>query len=200
MDNLLKNDFTAFNGLPPCVANIRKNTSLTYFEVEDINRMLQIQEITGSGTGKYRNSNAVSVVIIDYDGFLTSLPHSFQQGKERCDIIVYTLNNSHFILNELKDRTPKPKVLTKATSQLLSTLIEIIRVPNIAIFINNFTVKKCCYSNKQPTTPSPTLSATLAFNRLNDLALNGLKLSHPQIEEMGFELYEYSGVQVINLT
>lgn len=200
MENLLKIDFTAFNTLPASTKNIRTNTSLTYFEVEDIARIIQVQGTTGFGTGKYKNPAGNNVVIIDYDGFLTSLPNSFQHGKKRCDIIVYTLNNSHFILNELKNRNPKPGVLTKATTQLLSTLTEIIRVPTIQAFINNFTTKKCCYSNKQAISPSPNVNATTAFNRINTLVTNGLKIPHSQIEAFGFELYEYSGNQVIDLS
>ena len=200
MENLLKIDFTAFNSLPASTTNIRTNTSLTYFEVEDVARVIQVQGTTGFGTGKYKNPAGNNVVIIDYDGFVTSLPNSFQHGKKRCDIIVYTLNNSHFILNELKNRIPKAGVLTKATTQLLSTLTEIIRVPTIQTFINNFTTKKCCYSNKQAIPPSPNVNATTAFNRINTLVTSGLKISHPQIEALGFELYEYSGNQIRDLS
>lgn len=200
MDSLLKNDFTAYNALTASTVNIRTDTSLTYFEIEDVARVVQVQGVTGFGTGKYRNPAGNDVAIIDYDGFLTSLPNAFQHGKKRCDVIVYTLNNSHIVLNELKNRNPHPNVLTKATSQLLSTLNEIIRVPTIHAFINNFTSKKCCYSNKQAISPSPIVSATSAFNRINTLVTNGLKLSHPQIEALGFELYEYSGNQVIDLS
>jgi len=200
MENLLRIDFTAFNALPAStITNIRSNTLLTYFEVEDVNRVIQIQGTTGFGTGKYRNPQAKDVTIIDYDGFLTSLPAAFQHGKKRCDIIVYTSDDSHFILNELKNRNPHPSLLTKATAQLLSTLTEIGRVPTIATFINNFIVKKCCYSNKQSIPPSPIVNATTAFNRINTLVTNGLKLSYPPIEAFGFELYEYSGNQVIDL-
>lgn len=199
MDNLLKNDFTVFNTLPVSTTNIRNDISLTYFEIEDVNRVVDIRVIPGSGTAKYSNPNGENVVIIDYDGFLTSLPHAFQQGKKRCDLIVYTLNDSHFILNELKTGNPNSGTLTKATVQMFSSLKEIIRVPTIAAFINNFTTKKCCYSNKQPAIPSVTISATLAFNRVNSIVTNGLKLSHPQIEALGFELFEYTGNQIISL-
>ena len=200
MDTLLKNEFTAFNALPLCHTNIRSNTTLNYFEIEDLNRVVQIRSIVGSGTGKYSNPNNKDVVIIDYDGFLTSLPHAFQQGKKRCDIIVYTSDNSHIILNELKTGNPNSNTLNKAILQMFSTLTEIVRVPVISAFINNFNVKKCCYSNKQSASPSPTIIATLAFNRINSLTINGLKLSHPQIEALGFELYEYTGNQVIDLS
>jgi hypothetical protein len=131
---------------------------------------------------------------------LTGLPNAFQHGKKRCDIIVYTADDSHFILNELKNRNPKPSVLTKATAQLLATLSEIYRVPTIQKFINSFVIKKCCYSNKQAIPPSVTVIATTAFNRINTLVTNGLKLSYPPIEVFGFELYEYSGNQVIDLS
>ena len=199
MDNLLKNELTVFNGLSPSSLCTRFDTKLEYFEIEDNNRVIVIHATTGSGTARYHNPNGFDVVVIDYDGFLTGLPHDFQQGKERCDTIVYTLNNSYFLLNELKDRNPKPGVLTKATSQLLSTLREITKVPIINSFVSAFAIKRCLYCNKQILSPSTTINAMFAFNRIGVLAQNGLKLSNPHIEALGFELFEFMGNHTINL-
>lgn len=199
MDTLLKNDFTAFNTLPSCTLNIRIDTTLQYFEVEDVNRVIDVRDIPGTGTGKYNNPTGLTVTIIDYDGFLTSLPAAFQHGKKRCDLIVYTSNNSHIILNELKTGNPNSQTLTKATLQMFSSLSEISGVPTILAFINNFRVKKCCYSNKQSSSPI-AISATTAFNRINTITTNGLQLSHSGIEALGFELFEYTGTQIIDLS
>ncbi|MEI6434794.1 MAG: hypothetical protein WCP32_08110 [Bacteroidota bacterium] len=199
MDNLLKIDLTAFNHLPPSVLNIRQDTKLPYFEIEDNNRNLVICSAAGCGTARYNNPKCFDTVIIDYDGFLTSLPHDFQQGKKRCDSIVYTQNCAYFLLNELKDRIPKPSVLAVAITQLLATLREIKKVPNINTFIGSFTIKRCLYCNKQVSSPSPTITATIAFNRIGTLAQNGFKLSNSDIASLGFELFEYMGNHIIQL-
>ncbi|MDR1370045.1 MAG: hypothetical protein LBJ72_07985 [Dysgonamonadaceae bacterium] len=48
--------------------------------------------------------------------------------------------------------------------------------------------------NKQDHAPTG-ITATIAFNRLSTLALRGFKLSNPDIEFYGFELWEFSGSQ-----
>ncbi|OCB78416.1 hypothetical protein [Flavobacterium crassostreae] len=199
MESLLINDFINHHSLPVCTTSIAQNVSHRYFEIDDVARNLVVHMTPSNGMVKYENPYNKEVAIIDYDGFLTNTPHVFQQGKERCDVLVHTTNeSSYFILNELKNRIPATKVLTKATSQMIATLNELNTVPTIVSFIANFTVKKCCYCNTQSTAPNP-LSATVAFNRLSTISTNGLKLSNADIENFGFELWEYSGNQTIKL-
>jgi len=112
METLLRNDFTVHYGLPiSTTANISISTTAQYFEIEDDeNKETQLHFVAGSGMAAYRNKNSFTVTIINYDKFITGLPQAFQQGKERCDLIVHTTNLSYFLLNELKDRKPKTKV------------------------------------------------------------------------------------------
>lgn len=199
MESLLFNDFINHHSLPACTVTIAQNISHPYFEIDDVARNLIVHTTPSNGMAKYENPSSKEIAIIDYDGFLTNTPHVFQQGKERCDVIVHTTNEkSYFILNELKDRIPATKVLTKATSQMIATLNELQKVPTIVSFIANFAVKKCCYCNTQSTAPI-ILTATTAFNRLTTVSTNGLKLSNVHIENLGFELWEYSGNQTIKL-
>lgn len=199
MESLLKNDFINHHLLTACTVTIAQNISHPYFEIDDIARSLVVHTTPSNGMVKYENPQNREVAIIDYDGFLTNTPHIFQHGKERCDVIVHTTNEtSYFILNELKNRIPTTIVLAKATSQMISTLHELHTVPTIVSFITNFTIKKCCYCNTQSTAPSP-LIATVAFNRLTTISTNGIKLSNTDIENFGFELWEYSGNQTIKL-
>ncbi|HMT73127.1 MAG TPA: hypothetical protein PKA77_03610 [Chitinophagaceae bacterium] len=200
METLLRNDFTAHYGLPTSTtANISISTTAQYFEIEDDeHRETRLHLIAGSGMAAYRNNNSYTANIINYDKFITGLPHAFQQGKERCDLIVHTTNQSHFLLNELKDRKPKPKVRTKSISQLLSSLTLIMNVPTIRAFANTHTFRHCCFFNKQSMSPA-TITATTAFNRLGTIVTNGLQMSNPAIEALGFEFWEYSGNQVYNL-
>ena len=204
MDSLLKNDFTSFHQLPISVLNIRQNTNLEYFELEDIDTVLTLSSIKDSGTAKYTNPNNLEVAIIDYDTFLTSLSHRFRQGKSRCDAIVYTQNKSYFLLNELKNRkivdeNAFEEVLSKAISQMLKTLTLIKSVPSIDIFINTFAKKRCCYNNKQSNSPSSSIDAPNAFNRLNNLVPDGIEMEHIEINTLGFQLFQYTGSQTIRL-
>ncbi|WP_395048116.1 hypothetical protein [Flavobacterium sp.] len=204
MDSLLKNDFTSFHQLPISVLNIRQNTNLEYFELEDIDTVLTLSSIKDSGTAKYANPNNLEVTIIDYDTFLTSLSHKFRQGKSRCDAIVYTQNKSYFLLNELKNRKIVDEnafedVLCGAISQMLKTLKLVKSVPSIDNFINSFTQKRFCYCNKQSNNPSPIIDAPKAFNRLNNLVPDGIEMEHSEINALGFQLFQYTNSQTIKL-
>lgn len=204
MDNLLKNDFTSFHQLSISNLNIRQDTNLPYFELEDINTILTLSTIKDSGTAKYANPNNLEIVIIDYDSFLSKLLQSFQENKKRCDAIVYSQNKSFFFLNELKNREIEnnkkaKKVLKKAIYQMLDTLKLIRETPSIDTFINSFTLKRCCYSNKQSNNPSSSIIAPNAFNRLNNLFPDGIELQHNEINDLGFQLFQYTGSQTIKL-
>lgn len=204
MDSLLKNDFTSFHQLPISILNIRIDTNLPYFELEDIDTVLTLSSTKDSGTAKYANPNNLQITIIDYDTFLTSLSHRFRQGKSRCDAIVYTQNKSYFLLNELKNRkivdeNAFEEVLSGAISQMLKTLTLIKSVPSIDNFINSFTQKKCCYCNKQSNNPSPIIDAPNAFNRLNNLVPDGIEMKNSEINDLGFQLFQYTGLQTIKL-
>jgi hypothetical protein len=197
METLLRNDFTTHYGLPEATTtNISITTTAQYFEIEDDeHRETQLHIIAGNGMAAYRNRHSYTTTIINYDKFITGLPHVFQRGKERCDLIVHTTNQRYFLLNELKDRIPKTKVRTKSISQLLSSLTLIMNVPPIATFANTHTFRHCCFFNKQSMSP-PTIIATSAFNRLGSLITGGLRMSNPDIEAFGFEFWEYYGNQV----
>jgi hypothetical protein len=211
METLLRNDFTAHYGLPiSATANISISTTAQYFEIEDDeNRETQLHFTVGSGMATYRNINSYTAIIINYDKFITGLPHAFQQRKDRCDLIVYTTNQRYFLLNELTDTLPKyvqPYMnnkglqvgkMSKATNQFIESLTTLMNVLSIAAFVNTHSSRHCCFFNKQSTSPS-NITATIAFGRLNTITTNGLKMSNPAIEAFGFEFWEFSGNQVYN--
>ena len=201
METLLRNDFTVHYGLPiSLITNIRKQTDAAYFEIEDdTNRETQLFTSVNNGTALYNNPNRKLFSIINYDKFITSFNANFQKGRKRCDLIVYTMNDtSHFLLNELKDANPKTG-RRKAKSQLVSSLVDIMNVPQIDNFVNKFRIRLCCFFNKRITAPT-SISATNAFNLINTITQTGFQLSNPTIESFGFTLYEYSGGKKFNVT
>lgn len=104
MVDLLRNDFTAHYGLPVCVEpNLVIQTSETYFEIEDTaTKVITIHTIIGRGVARFVNPNASQVSIVNYDKFVTSLPNDFQNGRKRCDILVYD-DGRNLIVGEIKD-------------------------------------------------------------------------------------------------
>lgn len=200
MSNFLYKYFTKYHSIAYTPKKSEKRNNYNYFEIDDISRNIVIHNFMNNGMSKYVNRNAKEVVVIDYDKFLTDLPNSFHTGKERCDLIVFTNSDkSYFILNELKDRVPKTKVRKKAKSQLLSTLTELNAVPQISLFINSFTNKFCCYSNKQPIAPV-NINAVNAFNRISNIAPNGIILADVNINALGFTFMELKGNQSFKIT
>lgn len=198
MENLLKNHFTIHYGQPiSTVAGMTMITNEPYFELEDDNRgNILLHTKVGMGMARYSNPQKISITIINYDTFFTSLSHSFQQGKKRCDLIVYSTNSlKYFLLNELKNRDYREDVRQSAVKQLLESLKTIIEVKIIQNFIDNYDTKMCCIFNKQPHSPIG-ITATAAFSRLSSVVTNGFKMSNPDIESYGFELWEFPDNQI----
>lgn len=204
MENILRNDYTAHYGLPVCIEpDLAIQTRATYFEIEDaVTREITLHTINGRGMARFSNPNALAITIVNYDKFVTSLPTHFQTGRKRCDMAL--TSQSQFILGELKDRDiskskKKLSVRSDAKKQLLASLSALIDVPEIAALANSKNIRKCCYFNKQTNAPA-LLSATIAFNRLSTISLDGFKMSHPGIEGYNFEFWEYLGGQTLTLT
>jgi hypothetical protein len=196
MEALLRDEFTAYYGLQPAtVTDIAINTDAVFFEIEDdIHRETHLHFIPGSGVAVYQNTNNRDVTIINYDKFVTSLPHAFQHGRKRCDLIIYSLDKQYFLLNELKDRKPVSNVRTKAMAQLVDSLTTLMAVPAINQFISGHITRKCCFFNKKAVAPAG-ITAPTAFGRINTIGSNGLKMSNPAIESFSFELFEFAGNQ-----
>lgn len=200
METLLRNAYTTHYGISqPTVTNLSQVVTSTNFEIEDDeNRETQIQYPPNKGTAVYRNRNSKEITIINYDKFITALDYSFQKGRKRCDLIVYTNQaTDYFLLNELKNASFK-SARKKAKKQLEESLNDLMNVPSINTYANKFSVKRCCIFNKRVSSP-PSISAGTAFNRLSSITTNGLKLSNLLIEGHGFELYEYTGGQIFDI-
>jgi hypothetical protein len=209
MKNLLENDFILHYGLSASVSVNVVSTSDVDFDLKDKDALICS---SGTGDAKYSNPNRKEVNVINYEHFINSLPASFQRGRETCDLIVYTLDLLYFILNELTntqlkyipdftltDGTPRIGKRNKAISQLIETLNDISSVSTVNSFINQHQIKHCCFFNKQSHAPT-AINATVSFNRISSINHNGYKMSNPEIELFGFELWEFSGNQTYLLS
>lgn len=208
MENLLTNQFLTHHVLEGSVAVVPfKETEANYFELLDDNTMIYF--LAGEGVAPYSNNSELKVKVINYESFHITLPPAFILGRQICDLITYTSTvNNYFSLNELTDTDPKYVVdftntrgnrkgkRNKAMEQLHDTLALLISVPAIRLYIDNFTVKKCCFFNKKatpPVTAPAVITAVATFNTINTLTEEGFEMSHPGIEACGFKLFEYSG-------
>ena len=200
MEDLFLVSYTAHYNLPvAATVNFTLTTTAAYFEVEDdANRELVLHRVVGAGMARFSNPNQLQLTIVNYDKFLTSLPNAFQNGKQRCDLILCSDSNEYFMLGELKDRIPSGKVRKGAKDQLIASLEIILQVADIAHLVASKTTKRCCYFNKQSKAPA-IISAVSAFNRLASLYVAGFQMSSPAIEAFGFDFYEYTGVQTVQL-
>jgi hypothetical protein len=200
MEDLLRNDFTTHYGLPVCTEpNLVITTNESYFEIEDnVTREIVLHTIKGDGMARFSNPIASTITIANYDKFVTSLPPHFQNGRKRCDIIVCDDGNN-LILGEIKDSPNIKKHRTYSKKQLNESLTTLMAIPLFLALTNKKTIKRCCYFNKQSSSPA-MLTATAAFNKLSTLFQDGFKMSHPEIEEQNFEFWEYLGGQTLTLT
>ncbi|MFT5915816.1 MAG: hypothetical protein ACI81T_002319, partial [Bacteroidia bacterium] len=95
MEDLLRKELTTHYSIPVCTtSNIFIATDETYFEIEDMNtREILLHTIRGNGMANFSNPDKIEVTVTNYDKFVSSLPHHFEHGRKRCDILVSSTNN-----------------------------------------------------------------------------------------------------------
>ncbi len=201
MEDLFRNDFTTHYGLSVCTeANLTLVTAEPYFEIEDTEtREIAVHTVNGQGMARFSNPTGMTITIVNYDKFVTSLPNPFQNRRKRCDIIVVCDIDRYFVLGEIKDSPNVKNHRKKAKKQLYESLITLVAVPQILELINGKAIKRCCYFNKQSSSPI-SISAVSAFNRLSNIFPDGFKMTHSGIEGQNFEFWEYLGGQTLTLT
>ncbi len=193
-----------YNLTAPTITNWFIQTTATYFEIEDTNAEISLDVTKGSGTGKFKNQDALNIRVFNYDKFITSIPNEpFKHCRKRCDFLLDSRNHRYLILGEIKDRrildeNARENVRMIAKNQLLSSLKTLLEVPEIDSHSTHKDIKRCCYFNKQSSSPA-TLTATTAFNRLPNFYTDGFQMSNPEIEAYGFDFYEYTGEQTMTL-
>ncbi len=210
MNELLKCDFiTHYNrepNLPVSCTLILKSTRNTEFSLIDDDAMIYSLD-DKDGVARYNNIDSLDVTVINYEKFITTLPPRVKNtgsiGSNICDLIVYTDDKNYFLLNELTDtktyllyehERSGEKVegkISKARRQLKQSLENIVDVPTIGMYIESFKIKQCCFFNKQAKYAPEELNATKAFNSLNAISSTGNSMSNPDIENLGFEYWEF---------
>lgn len=188
MKKLLENDFSYHYGLGVSGFVAVVSTTDVGFSLKD--DTVLIYPLV-DGIARYENPKRKEVNVINYESFFKSLPQPFQDNKDNCDLIVFTSDNQHFLLNELTvTKKKKGKKRTKAAKQMLQVLKLITAVPAISSFINQYTVKQCCYFNQKPQAPQP-IKCVNAFNRMSELSNS--EMLHLEIKKLGFDFAEFSG-------
>jgi hypothetical protein len=209
MKNLLENDFISRYGLTASVTVNVVSTNAADFDLIDDATLLYPP---GKGIAQYSNPTHKEVHVLNYERFINSLPPTFQNGRKKCDLIVYTSDSSFFLLNELtetqrqyvsnftqQDGTQRVGKRNKAISQLKQTLKDISDVPAIDAFIKQHKTKHCCFFNKPPLPPAG-ITAPAAFSRLSLLTPYGFSSPNADIESYGFEFWEFSSHQTYLLS
>ncbi len=186
-----------------------KDTIEKYFELNDDLQLVYTN--IGDGVAPYKNDDALSVRVVNYETFHNSLPATFKNGKKICDLIVYTENEKkYFSLNELTNTDPLYTIdftrangvaaqgkRNKAILQLYTVLYLLSAVPSINAFIGTFATKRCLFFNKQAVAPAVAggvvITAPSSFGRVNTISEEGFEMGFQPIEGLGFKLFEYSG-------
>lgn len=213
MKDLLENEFiTRYNRNPENpvqVFVIAKSTQDKLFELKDDDKDIICNDL---GIARYANPNQIIVNVINYESFINSLPQRVQSSfTKRCDLIVYTADKGHFLLNELTNTETKllyehetygiktEGKISKAKQQLKLSLENLLNVSEIKKYTENFAFKRCCFFSKQENNAPKEITAVENFNIFNTLSFNGIlignQMSNSDIEGLGFEYWEFYGNQ-----
>ena len=210
MRNLLEKDFVNFYNKNPENPIAENSVNILYNSFNG--NEFELIDANGGGVAKYLNPSNYCVLAIEFENFVRNLPPRVRNSinSDVCDYIVYSDNIQHFLLNELTNTEPEyvfpyentkgqqEGKETKAVNQMLKTLNYLLAVVSIKQFIQKFSLKKCCFFNKQHYNPNQTneeklINAVPAFNRT---PMNyGVHLIRPEIESLGFEFWSFSGNQ-----
>jgi len=187
-----------------------KRVAISYFELYDLNKEVQIYRHRNNGSSKISNPHEYEIMVFDYDKFFTSI-YKATNGK-RCDVVMHTTENQeYFILNELKDREnskskSRREIREGAQNQLEASLGKILEVPALANFVAQFRKKICISSNAKPLstieTPAIISGVLDAFNTGRNLPLGKgkkLQMENTVINGLGFEYWDIFGDEVYEL-
>ena len=226
MIDLLKNDLPVHYGLRRSNISVpSETTSEIRFDLTD--------EITTGMVVEYRTGNvsferesATLLEVINYERFLNSLSGtSFEQGRKRCDYIMYEKTaENFFLLNEQTSTLGTTALLSKpilnkdkevqypggkyekVEVQLSGTLHTLMDVSSIATFIDRYKRKICLMSYIIKTREKEMPSAQKAFAtryrqvEARETGEDGALLECKPINDCGFEYRRISHDYIFRLS
>lgn len=164
----------------------------------------------GNGFASFSNESEMDVAVLDYEGYIEKYSGTqFHNGRLKCDCILESEEATTVILEEITssgngiENLQKPIIgkreyaggkFEKAEQQLFVSLQTLYKVPEIAAHFASQSKRVCLCSYKLYTSGEMTLigNPVEAFSRgmaeaERQSGENGVKISSPQIEAMGFE-------------
>ena len=164
----------------------------------------------GSGQASFSNESQKDIVILDYEGYIDKYAGTkFHNGLRKCDCILESESGATVILDEMTssnrglENLQKPiqgkrvypgGKFEKVEQQLLVSLQTLHNVPEIALHLDSQSKRVCLCSYKLYASEELSLigNPVIAFSRgqaeaERQTGENGVKISSPRIEAMGFE-------------
>lgn len=154
-----------------------------------------VEENAGSAT--YKNLKEKTVFVTNYEEFIKTLPRNLQNGKKRCDFLVYQEGeNTFFILNELSQSRNIDSKESDALYQPQNSLATLLKVDAIKQKLDICKQKLCIFSNKFKRIDSP-LGMADGFNyTLITQPQNAVPFEYDGINSLGFEYYSANFVLI----
>ena len=169
----------------------------------------------GDGFASFRNNAQSKIAVLDYEGYIDKYTGTaFHTGRMKCDCILESEKEATVILDEItssnsgienlqkaiKGRKPYPGgKFEKAENQLFESLRTLSDVPEIAAHFAKQLKRVCLCSYKlyvadeQSLIGNPVSVFTRGQLEADKQAKgNGVKISCPQIEALGFEFRRIS--------
>lgn len=211
MNNLLVEDLLQHFRITSKVdidAYLIKDCNLQYFELEDVDQKEAVLKKRGEGKVVFFNNKGLLDVLC-YEAFISACkrPRSFQEGRKRCDYLLYhqESNEGVFLLNEITSAKGKIEnlmkslehyeggKLEKAERQLAESLKTLMEVPSVETFINKYPKRICLVSYRVFSSQLADINEFVKpFNRFAQIEQtatkgNGAVLKSAEINQMGFE-------------
>ncbi len=184
------------------------HTKEKLFDLKSDNGVTIIE--AGKGFASFRNEATRDIAVLDYEKYIDKYTGSkFYNGRRKCDCILESENGSTIILDEITssdsgiENLLKPITdrraytggkFEKAEQQLLVSLQTLSDVPEIKAHFAAQSKRVCLCSYKLYTSDELELigNPVKVFSRGQALTErqtgeNGVKISSPKIEELGFE-------------
>ncbi len=172
-----------------------ESTKQFSFDLMDKTEPFIVEENSGSVT--YKNPEEKTVFVTNYEEFIKTLPKNLQNGKKRCDFLVYQEGKTEFfILNELSQSKNIDSKESDALYQLHNSLETLLEVYSIKQKLDSCKQKLCIFSNKFKKIVSP-LGMADAFNAsFMTMPQKAVTFDYDAINNLGFIYYRANVIEL----